>query len=144
MNQANCVNFIAILFCLCVQSIFVFVSAKNPFFLASRSRAVYLTPKNKSNMLRMYSTVCYPEESKKIVRAKNNLIITADNVEESPIDIREVPSLSAIQKLAKQTEKTVDSLSYCQYSGGYPNESIKESVYLKLWACLTHELNTMQ
>jgi hypothetical protein len=67
-----------------------------------------------------------------------------DNVEESPINIREVPSLSEIQKLAKQTEKTVDSLSYCQYSGGYPNESVKESVYLKLWACLTHELNTMR
>lgn len=130
----NTFNFFAVLlWCICLQSnVLVSVSVLHRSVLNTRS-----------NLLRIYSTVCYPEESKKIVRAKIIPIVSVDNVEESPINIREVPSLSNIQKLAKQTEKTVDSVSYCLYSGGYPNESIKESVYLNLWACLTHELNTM-
>ena len=66
-----------------------------------------------------------------------------DILEESPISIRAVPSISEIERLARRTRQSDFSKLYSQSSGGYPDPSVKESVYLNLWACLTHEMKAM-
>jgi len=95
--------------------------------------------KSHTRSFRLFSTL-YKENCSKD-RTLN--IFQKDKLESSPINIRSVPSLTEIEELAKSSTNNEKSASYCQLSGGYPDPSVKESVYLNIWACLTHEMLTI-
>ena len=54
--------------------------------------------------------------------------------------IRKIPDLASIRKMSMQSERSDSSKRYCIRSGGYPNDSVKENVYLFLWACAAQNI----
>lgn len=69
---------------------------------------------------------------------------TSEKLEESRINIRPIPSLSDIETLTLKSENSPQTINFSQFSGGYPDPSVRDSVYLNLWACLTHEINSIE
>jgi len=66
------------------------------------------------------------------------------NVEAARVVVKKIPELSTIRQVANASNRTKASEEYCQKSGGYPSDEVKDSIYTMLMAYSSRAITRSQ
>ena len=66
------------------------------------------------------------------------------NVEAARVVVKKIPELNSIRHAANSISRSKASKDFCQKSGGYPNNEVKDSIYTVLMAYSSRAITQSQ